>query len=603
MSTGQLKLIVRILPIGNRVVPLTRDRLSIGRGSDQDVRIPDRKISSAHALLEPYEGGYRLRDLGSTNGTYVNSVLVENVHPLHLDDLIVFGNTQVLFTDKDAETVQWPEPPQADSDGQVAVPLPSGGGTTVQEPPFDDELSRNTVKFKLQEIEQGLFGGDVEVERLQRRLQVLYRMTMITHASQSIPALLEEALEQVFAVVEADRGAIFMQGPHGDLDEMALRTRRARGVGRISQSILGQVMTSGEAILSADALQDMRFNTTASIYTQNIRAALAVPLRSAEGATMGVLHLDRRGANKGPFGEEDLQLAAIVASQLAGAISTRQLFEEITRANHELEAARDEIMRWNQELERKVEERTREVQAQAHRIQELNREKDSLMGMVAHDLRTPLSGLLGFTEIALDGVESGADSETLTGDLEVIKNTAIEINELLTDLLDVSRIEAGKVHVVPRQVQFEDLVEDGRRRYELWAGHKQIRFQVHIPEQLPMASLDPRRVQQVLNNLISNAIKFTKPGGAITLAARQRGEELEVAVIDTGQGIDPTELERVFGRFEQTSAQPTAGEYGSGLGLAIAKKLVELHGGRIWVESKVGVGSKFSFTLPLRGKD
>ena len=589
MDTGQLKLIVRG-ESGDRIYPLSHQRMSIGRGSDQDVRIPDRKISSAHALLEPRQGGYRLRDLGSTNGTYVNSVLVEDVRPLDPGDLIVFGNTMVLYTNQSPHAVIWPE----------AVPDAEASSAADME-----ELGMRTVKFKLTEIEQGLLGGDsVEVERLQRRLQLLYRMTQITRSTQSIPALLEEALGQLFEVIPADRGAIFMQGPRGELDEVALQTRRSSGSGRISQSILGQVMASGQAILSEDALQDERFNTTASIYTQNIRAALAVPLRMGDGQPLGVLHLDRRGAtSRGAFGEEDLQLAAIVASQLASAISTRQLFEAISRTNRELEGARDEIMRWNQELERKVEERTHEVKAQADRIQELNKEKDALMGMVAHDLRTPLSGLLGFAEIAIDGLETGADAETLRGDLDVIKHTAIEINELLTDLLDVSRIEAGKVAVSPRVVRFEELVEEGRRRYELWAGHKEIRFQVHIPERLPQAMLDPRRVQQVLNNLISNAIKFTNPGGAITLAARRVGETLEVSVVDTGQGIEAGELDKVFARFEQTSARATAGEYGSGLGLAIAKKLVELHGGHIWVESKVGVGSKFSFTLPIRGPD
>ena len=604
------KLIVRLRPFGERVYLLGGRPFTVGRGSNQDLRITDRKISNAHALLEPLEGGgFRIRDLGSTNGTYVNGQLVDGVRVLQPEDEILFGDTLVLYTGRDPAEVEWKEP------------APTEPALLEEEEEVDtsreEELGLRTVKFRVEDLERDLLGAPPDAPAgLQRRLQVLYRMSHVTKGVRPVKLILDEALALVTEVLEADQGAIHLVRPDGLIEEASALVRRAQpstapspGGGSTalvrppwspaSRGIVQQVLKSGEAILSRDARLDRRLSAHQSIHAHNIRSALAVPLVGPEGI-LGVLQLDKRGeARRSSFGEEDLQLATVIAQQAAAAVASGRLFEAMTHANRELEAARDQILRWNQELERKVEERTREVQAQAGQIAALNREKDALMGMVAHDLRTPLSGLLGFAEIALQGLSGGEDPATLREDLEVIRTTAIEMNELLSDLLDVSRIEAGKLPIQLQEVDLGGLIKDGKRRYELWAGAKRIGFRLVVPERLPRVRIDPRRIQQVLNNLVSNAVKFTNPGGTVTLAVQHpRPDAVEVSVLDTGQGIDPSEQDRLFGRFEQVSAQPTAGEKGSGLGLSIAKRLVELHGGRIWVESRPGVGSRFSFSLP-----
>lgn len=600
MATGELKLIVCIEPFGNRVIPLRSRRLTVGRGNDQDICIPDRKISSAHALLEPTPEGYRLRDLGSTNGTYVNGQLLSGMRPLQANDEIRFGNTRVLYTDLDPEVLSWPGPDEHTAPATAAPPGPPGLGEPT---PESEDLGPQTVKFSLPDIERDLFASDDtegSVFGLQRKLHVLYRMTGVTrdmtHAAQD---MLEEALTLVLEVIDADRGAFFLrEAGSGELAGVALRSRRGQAqTSGISRGILNQVLQSGEAILTRDAQQDMRFAANQSIYVHNIRSALAVPMR-AQDQVLGVLHLDKRSTRK-PFGNQDLQLAVIVAQQAAASIANARLFEAITHTNRELEAARDEILRWNQELEHKVEERTQEVQAQAEKIAELSREKDRLLGMVAHDLRTPLAGLLGFAEVAMAGIDMGLEPEKTKEDLDVIRTTAQEMSELLNDLMDVSRIEAGKIHIEPTDVDLVALIEEGRRRYEVWAGTKDIAFNSFLPEGPLRVHADRKRIGQVLNNLISNAIKFSSQGGAITVQARTKDDLVHVSVRDTGQGIDPEELDQVFESYTQTGTKATGGEHGSGLGLSIAKKLIEQHGGEIWVESKQGVGSQFTFTLPL----
>jgi signal transduction histidine kinase len=596
---SELKLIVRSGPLGDRVILLADERLAVGRGPDQDLCIPDRKISSAHALLEPCEGGYRIRDLGSTNGTYVNGALVEGVRRLALGDEIVFGSTRVLFTDEEPETARWPEP-RPEPPSVEESPLGAGGPTQVATPPpqlpGDDEtgleadLGLQTVKFNLQEVERGLLAPDVKAEQLQRRLQVLYRVTV---AARRLPVehLLEQATALLLDVIDADRGAFYLrEAGTNRLREVALRTKKEKPAAQagVSRGLLNQALQGGEAIITRDAQEDDRFAAHQSIYAFNIRSALAVPLLAPQAPVQGVLLLDKRDARR-PFGEEDLQLAVMVAQQVSAALATAQLIGQLTRTNEELQGARDEILRWNQELEQKVEVRTREVQA-------LNDQKDALLGMVAHDLRTPLTGLLGFAEVAQADLEAGSDR--LAEDLEVIRATAVEMHDLLSDLLDVSKIEAGKVEITKRTTDLAALLDEGRRRYEMWAGAKDIAFRLKCGE-LPPVKCDARRIQQVLNNLVSNAVKFSRKGGTITLSAKARDDAIEVSVVDTGQGIDAADLEKLFKQFEQGAAQATGGERGTGLGLAIAKKLVELHGGTIGVESKRGVGSKFTFRLPL----
>lgn len=602
MKTPAPKLIL-LTDEGRRVIPLTQTRTTVGRAGDQDLSLSDRKVSGAHALVEKSGAHFRVRDLASTNGTYVNGVLVEGLSPLHFGDEIRFGNTRGLFTDREPSELDWPG-----SD--------SGLGSREGEPEEEVEGPR-TVKFRVQDIERDLFDSEEaqgSVAALQRRLQVLYRMTALTRSpGRSIPQLLDQALKLVLEVSDADRGAFFLVDeetnklvPHGVRDRRG--PTQARG---ISRTILNQVRSTGEAIVSRDAQADERFEANQSIMSHNIRSALAVPLHAqsraqnlatvpataptAEGV-LGVLHLDKRSARR-PFESEDLQLAVIVAQQAAATIANLRLFEAIHEANRELERARDEILRWNQELETKVAIRTAEVQEQAERITDLSRQKDQLLGMVAHDLRTPLTGMLGFAEVAISDLQAGSATEHTLEDLLVIRQSAQEMSELLNDLLDVSRLEAGKLRIDLRPIDLAGRIREDRRRYEMWASSKEIGFSAKAPAGALWVLADPKRLQQVLNNLVSNAIKFSTSGGAIALRLKASSTRVEVSVQDSGQGIAPEDLEKVFASYEQTKTQATAGEHGAGLGLSIAKKLVELHGGEIWVESKPGVGSRFTFSL------
>ncbi len=231
---------------------------------------------------------------------------------------------------------------------------------------------------------------------------------------------------------------------------------------------------------------------------------------------------------------------------------------------------------------------------------ELNELKNKFLGIAAHDLRNPLGGIKGFLSLFL-GDHLGSISDSQRAVMQKMDKACESMLVLINELLDVSTIEAGELDL---KLQKVDLAESLRDCYEvnsMLGRMKSIEFDLNLEPDLPRVNLDVNRVNQVLNNLITNAIKFSHPNSRITIHAHRAGEEVVISVSDQGQGVPQKELRKLFTDFGRTSVRPTAGEKSTGLGLAIVKRLVESHSGRVWVESKVGVGSKFSFTLPIHG--
>ncbi len=217
-----------------------------------------------------------------------------------------------------------------------------------------------------------------------------------------------------------------------------------------------------------------------------------------------------------------------------------------------------------------------------------------LLAIVSHDLRTPLSTIaLGTT--LLEDASQGQEDRTHV--IEIIKRAADRMERLIKDLQEMGRLDAGRtLRVDARSVELATLLREACEALRIQAGTKQLDVSCDIPAPPIAVCADPDRICQVLGNLIGNAIKFTPRGGRIVLAARREGREVRVSVTDQGPGIPEADLPRVFEPYWQ--AESTARQ-GAGIGLKIAKGLVEAHGGRIWVESKVGEGTTFSFTLPV----
>jgi len=231
----------------------------------------------------------------------------------------------------------------------------------------------------------------------------------------------------------------------------------------------------------------------------------------------------------------------------------------------------------------------------------LDDKKNQLLGMTVHDLRNPLIGIQGYLELAIRSIRKETfNQKRFLRDLQISLKNIEKMNYLIDKLLDISAIESGKLQL-NRQVQsYGVLLRESILFHRRLARDKDIEIRFHPPGEPVKFSFDRNRVQEVLDNLLSNAVKYTFPGGKVTVSVEIGADAVTTHVEDTGQGLSKQDLSQIFTYFSKLGPAPTGGEPSSGLGLAIAKKIVELHGGKIQVVSTKGKGSRFSFTLPLR---
>jgi len=230
---------------------------------------------------------------------------------------------------------------------------------------------------------------------------------------------------------------------------------------------------------------------------------------------------------------------------------------------------------------------------------ELNELKNKFLGIAAHDLRNPIGIVKGYVEM----IRHGYYGEVSQPQIEIFKkveNTTGNMLNMVNDLLDISAIETGKLVMNPEEVDLAVFLNESYEYNHLLAMQKKIELKMELESNLPKLIMDPERINQVLTNLITNAIKFSYPGTAIWVRARRENDSIHISIHDQGQGIPEDEMSKIFQDFGRTSVRPTAGEKSTGLGLAICKRIVEAHGGKIWVESKAGEGSTFTFSLPVK---
>ncbi len=228
-------------------------------------------------------------------------------------------------------------------------------------------------------------------------------------------------------------------------------------------------------------------------------------------------------------------------------------------------------------------------------LERLSQLKSEFVSMVSHEFRTALVGIQGFSEILTTEGNSPEDVKSLAGD---IFSDAQRLNRMINEMLDLDRMEAGKIRISPKPVDMNGLIRDVVERAR--ASSDRHTISTVLDEALPIVSADSDRMVQVISNLVSNAVKYSPDGGDVTVSTRAEDGKVNVAVKDQGVGIPPEFIGRVFGRYERYESNRTANVVGTGLGLAISRQIIELHGGKIWVESKVGSGSTFQFTLPLQ---
>jgi signal transduction histidine kinase len=238
-----------------------------------------------------------------------------------------------------------------------------------------------------------------------------------------------------------------------------------------------------------------------------------------------------------------------------------------------------------------------EIEDKSRQLEEASQHKSQFLANMSHELRTPLNAILGYAELIADGAY-GDPSEKMLGVLKRLEAQGKHLLGLINDVLDLSKIEAGQLVLELSDYCIQDIAQAVRSTLEPLAADKKLGFKVEVAPKLPSGRGDGRRLTQVLINLVGNAIKFTDTG-EVAIKAEAHNGSFHVSVRDTGPGISSADQARLFQEFQQADNTITKKKGGTGLGLAISKRIIEMHGGKIWVESQPGQGSTFTFTLPV----
>jgi signal transduction histidine kinase len=365
------------------------------------------------------------------------------------------------------------------------------------------------------------------------------------------------------SVLRLDGTLIHLETVDNASEEGTEALRRAYPSPVNQRSAGGRAILTGRAVHIPDVLEDPDYEF-AGLQGAGIRSLVSVPMLR-HGTAIGAIVV-HTWATPRPFSSKQIELLQTFADQAVIAIENVRLFREIADKSAQLEAA--------------------------------SRHKSEFLANMSHELRTPLNAIIGFSEVLVDRM-FGELNEKQDEYLKDIYASGQHLLSLINDILDLSKIEAGRMELEATDFDLPSAIDNALILVRERASRRGITLGHSVDERLGPIRGDERKVKQVLLNLLSNALKFTPEGGRIDVNAGVHGEVAEVSVADTGVGIAPEDQEAVFEEFRQVGTADKKVE-GTGLGLALARKFIELHGGRIWLTSAVGVGSTFTFTLPLR---
>ncbi len=476
---------------------------------------------------------------------------------------------------------QGPETVRAEDNGS-AVHLPLfvrgeriGALGVVQDEtnPLSDEEQRLLEVFSA-EVAEALDNARL-LEQTQKRAVELETVSRVSAATSTIletDQLLQAVVELTkrsfglyhvhIYILEPERAALVLAAGAGTAGELMVAQgwqipvdHKESVVARAARERTGQIVN--------DVLFERGF--LANPLLPETRAELAVPM-IVGNQLVGVLDVQADRPNA--FSEEDAQIQAALANQIASALQNATLYQEQLST--------------------------------AEQLREFDRLKSEFLASMSHELRTPLNSIIGFADVLLEGID-GELNERMEEDVRLIRNSGEHLRNLIGDILDMSKIEAGMMDLRYEAINVPALEPEIRAfaRTQMMTYDRDLTFALEISPEIDVVYADRTRLKQVLFNLLSNAIKFTNEG-RVGLRISLDGEQFRVAVEDSGIGIDEKNVPIVFEQFRQIDGSLTRTAGGTGLGLPISKSLVEMHGGKIWVESAVGQGTTFFFTMPVK---
>lgn len=430
-------------------------------------------------------------------------------------------------------------------------------------------------KDKLEEysrtLEKKVENRTQELERSVTELKALSEVSQSVSSTLDLEKVLNNIVQYAVKLSKTDAGTIYEYNEAEEIfipminfgvDETFVNIMKEAKFGIGDGTILGMAGETRSAVQVPD-LNDIEDDRVQYVRKAGFKSVLAVPLMRKD-RLVGSLVVRRK--HSGDFPEETVELIQTFAAQSAIALHNARLFQELEVKGHELRKA--------------------------------DKHKSEFLASMSHELRTPLNAILGYTELILDDIY-GEVPERIREVIERLEKNGSHLLRLINDVLDISKIEAGQLELSLEEYSFQETVQTVMTSLEPLATEKELDLKMRIPQRLPNGKGDQQRIAQVLVNLIGNAVKFTEQGEVVVDISTADGRFL-VKVSDTGPGLSDLEKDYIFSEFYQVDHRSTRSEGGSGLGLSIAKRIVELHGGAIWVETVPGKGSIFIFTLPIR---
>src|SRR5258706_204363 len=409
--------------------------------------------------------------------------------------------------------------------------------------------------------------AEERARRTRDRIRTLYEITAAASSSLELNIVLESLMEKIVALLPYAAVQIWLR----NVDTGKLERRTCLNIDRDEWlrrelkelPLLIRIAAESKIFVVSDNVQaDPRTLDREFYRKQGVVAYLGIPFVVKE-EVLGVLVLLTRKTHS--FASEEIELLTAMASQVAMAINKSQLYAQIKSQADELEKANKEIC--------------------------------DFTAMIAHDLRSPLNNVMGVSELMTDSAFGPVTDEQKKW-LGKVVETVRQLVALVNNFLDVSKLEAGHIDLHLEPIDIAQLFDAVLENYQFVARDREVLLRKKIGAPLQQLRGDRRRLEQVLGNLLGNALKFTPADGEIELGADSTHAETTVWVKDTGVGIAPGELGELFEKYKQTASGKTSEQKGTGLGLVICKMIVQAHGGRIWAESQPNQGAKFAFTLP-----
>ena len=360
-----------------------------------------------------------------------------------------------------------------------------------------------------------------------------------------------------------------------DVPPMFAKARRNRVVHPAPDSALSGVIGTKQTthipdLMATRSYEERHVSTVEAVEVGGVRTVVAVPLLK-ENELVGIIAIYRQEVHL--FTDKQVALLTNFAAQAVIAIENARLLNELRQ-------------------------RTTELEDKGHQLEVASQHKSQFLANMSHELRTPLNAILGYTELMADGIYGELPEKTMAV-LKRLESNGRHLLGLINDVLDLSKIEAGQLVLELTDYSLEDIAQTARSTLEPLAADKKLAFKVEVAPKMPPGHGDGRRLTQVVINLVGNAIKFTDAGEVVIKATATDGS-FHLSVRDTGPGISAADRAKLFQEFQQADNAITRKKGGTGLGLAISKRIIEMHGGKIWLESQIGQGSTFSFTVPVR---